>query len=176
MLYLVKRGRVRLYRLTPAGRRIILAELRAPAVFGSLAMLGQGMDDDFAEAVDDSLLCIVRQAELERFLRRRPDVALELLKAMGRRLWEIERRVVEIAAPTAEQRLAAILPRLADANGVINGVTQEHLAEMSATVRQTVARILGRWRRQGLVAVHRRSVRILRPEVLAALATMPAQR
>lgn len=172
VLYLVKRGRVRLYRLTPTGRKIILTDLKAPAAFGSMALLGQGMDRDFAEATDDSLVCTVSRGELERLLRRRPDVALRLLEMMGRRLWEIERRVVDMAAPTAEQRLAAILQRLADPKtGGISGLTQEELAEMSGAVRQTVARILGRWRQRGVVAVRRRSVRILRPEALAALAT-----
>ncbi len=45
------------------------------------------------------------------------------------------------------------------------------LAETSGTVRQTVARILGRWRERGPVAIRRMSVHILRPNVLAALAT-----
>jgi CRP-like cAMP-binding protein len=172
LLYFVKRGRVRLYRLTATGRKIILTDLKAPAAFGSMALLGQGMDRDFAEAVDESLVCIVRREELERFLRSRPEVALRLLDMMGRHLWEIERRVEEMAAFTTEQRLASVLQRLADpTTGTIEGLTQQELAETSGTVRQTVAMILGRWRERGLVAIRRRSVRILRPDALAALAT-----
>ncbi len=170
VLYVVKRGRVRVYRLTPAGRKITLTELRSPAVFGSMALLGQGMDSDFAEAVQDSLICTVSRHTLERLLHRRPDVALRLLTAIGGRLWETERRVEEMAALTAEPRLAVLLLRLADSAGNLAGLTQEDLAEMSGVVRQTAARILGRWRRDGLVAVRRRSVRILRREDLAALA------
>ena len=60
VLYFLKRGRVRLYRLTPGGRKVILTELRSPTAFGSIALLGQGMDSDFAEAVDESLICTVR--------------------------------------------------------------------------------------------------------------------
>jgi CRP-like cAMP-binding protein len=172
LLYFVKRGRVRLYRLTATGRKIILTDLKAPAAFGSMALLGQGMDRDFAEAMDESLVCIVRREELESFLRRRPEVALRLLDMMGRHLWEIERRVEEMAAFTTEQRLASVLQRLADpTTGTIEGLTQQELAETSGTVRQTVAMILGRWRERGLVAIRRRSVRILRPDALAALAT-----
>lgn len=172
LLYFIKRGRVRLYRLTATGRKIVLTDLKAPAAFGSMALLGQGMDRDFAEAVDESLVCTVRRDELERFLRHRPEVALRMLDVMGRQLWEIERRVEEMAAFTTEQRLATILQRLADpTTGSIEGLTQQELAETSGTVRQTVARILGRWRERGLVAIRRRSVRILRPDALAALAT-----
>lgn len=170
VLYLVKRGRVRVFRLTPSGRKIILTELRSPAMFGSMAMLGQGMDRDFAEAVEESLICTVSRHALERLLHHRPDVALRLLTAMGRRLWDIEQRVEEMAASTAQQRLATLLLRLADSTDVLSGFTQEELAEMSGNVRQTIARILGRWRREGLITVRRRSVQIVRRDDLAALA------
>lgn len=170
VLYFLKRGRVRLYRLSSSGKKVILTELRSPTAFGSMALLGQGMDSDFAEAVEESLICVVSQHVLERLLRRRPDVALRLLDLMGRRLWELERRVEEMATLTTGQRLATILVRLSDAKtGLVAGLTQEELAEMSGTIRQTVARILGKWQRQGLIHVRRRSVHILRREELAAL-------
>jgi CRP-like cAMP-binding protein len=151
---------------------VILAELRAPTAFGPMALLGQGMDGDFAEAVEESLVCAVDRQVLERLLRRRPDVALRLLDLMGRRLWELERRVEEMATLTASQRLAAMLVRLADEQtGIVEGLTQEELADMSGTTRQTVARILGTWRCQGLIRIKRRSLQILHRDRLAALAT-----
>lgn len=171
VLYFLKRGRVRLYRLTSGGKKVILTDLRSPTAFGSMALLGQEMDSDFAEAVEESLICTVSQQVLERLLRRRPDVALRLLDLMGRRLWELERRVEEMATLTTSQRLATILVRLSDARtGVVGGFTQEELAEMSGTIRQTVARIMGAWQRQGLIQVKRRSVCVLHREKLAALA------
>ncbi len=170
VLYFLKRGRVRLYRLTSRGRKVILTELKPPTVFGQMAVLGQGMEGEFAEAVEESLICTVSRHALERLLRRRPDVGLRLLDLMGRRLEELERSIEEMATQTTGQRLATILLRLADARaGVVEGFTQEELAEMSGTIRQTIARILGAWQRKGLVEVNRRSVRILRREKLAAL-------
>lgn len=171
VLYFLKQGRVRLYRATAAGRKVILTELHSPTAFGSMALLGQGMDSDFAEAVEDSLVCTLDRPALERLLRRQADVALRLLELLGRRLWELERRLEEMATLTAEQRLAALLLRLGDAGrDLIAGFSQEELADMSGTVRQTVARILNGWERRGLVNVARRRVRLLRREVLAELA------
>lgn len=171
IIYFLKQGRVRLYRGTSSGKRVILMDLRPPAVFGSMALIGQEMDAEFAETAEDSLICVVGRPALERLLHRRPDVALRLLDLLGRRLYEVERRVEEMAALTAEQRLATLLLRLADARmGRVTGFTQDELAEMSGAVRQTVARTLSRWRRAGVVAVRHRSVCILRHDALAALA------
>jgi len=173
VLYFLKRGHVRQYRLTSGGKKVILSELRSPTVFGSMALFGEGMDGDFAEAVEESLICAVSRPVLERLLRRRPEVALRLLDLMGRRLWELERRVEEMATLTTRQRVAAVLVRLADAKtGLVGGLTQEELAEMSGTIRQTVARILGEWQRQGLIQLERRSVCILHRRKLAALSAL----
>jgi len=174
VLYFLKRGRVRLYRMTSSGKKVILMDLTPPALFGSMALVGQEMSGEFAEAAEESLICSVGRHALERLLHRRPDVALRLLDLLGRRLYEVERRVEEMAALTARQRLAALLLRFANAGmDAVSGFTQDELAEMSGTVRQTVARTLGRWRRDGVVAVRRRSIRILRHDLLAALAASP---
>lgn len=75
-----------------------------------------------------------------------------------------------MAALTAEQRLAVLLLRLADSAGNLRGLGQEDFAEISGVVRQTATRILGRWGPDGLVAVRRRMVRILRRDDLTARA------
>ncbi|TAM89337.1 Crp/Fnr family transcriptional regulator [bacterium] len=171
-LYVLKKGSVRLYRLTRSGQKIPLMDLTAPTVFGSMGAFGQRIDGEFAETVEKSVLCTVSKRALERLIQRRPDVALRLLDLLGRRLSTLEGRLEEMAAFTAEQRLAAVMLRLADgANGIVSGLTQDELAEVSGTVRQTVARILGCWRDSGIVSVKRRSVRVLSRSALAELAS-----
>lgn len=171
ILYVLKRGRVHLYRLTSSGKKIILMDLKPPTVFGSMGIFGQRLEGEFAETAEKSLICRVSRPALERVLRRQPDVALRLLDLLGRRLGEVERRVEEMAALTAEQRLAAFLLRLTETSGgILAGFTQDELAEVSGTVRQTVARILGKWRRKGIVTVRRRSVHILRRDILIGMA------
>ncbi len=171
VLYVLKRGRVRLYRLTSSGKKVILMDLKSPTVFGSMGIFGQRLEGEFAETAEKSLICRVSRPALERVLRRQPEVALRLLDLLGRRLGEVERRVEEMAALTAEQRLAAFLLRLTETSGgILTGFTQDELAEVSGTVRQTVARILGQWRRKGIVSVRRRSVHILRRHILTGFA------
>jgi CRP-like cAMP-binding protein len=171
VLYVLKRGRVSIYRVTPSGRKVVVMVLAAPATFGSMNALGVQMNGEFAETIEDSLLCTVGRPALERLIRRRPDVALRLLDQYGRRLLALEERLEEMAALTAQERLAAILLRLAGDDGTIRGLTQDDLADVSGTVRQTVARILGAWRERGIIAVGRRTIHLLRKNALSALAS-----
>ncbi|MBI3949383.1 MAG: cyclic nucleotide-binding domain-containing protein [Acidobacteria bacterium] len=53
VLFLLKKGRVQLYRLSPDGRKLTVKILEPMAFFGEMAILGQGMYETFAEAMED---------------------------------------------------------------------------------------------------------------------------
>src|SRR5262249_59885494 len=65
-LFLLKRGRVRLSRLSPSGKKLELAVLEPGTFFGELSMLGVSMRNASAEGVGDSLLCVISEADVER--------------------------------------------------------------------------------------------------------------
>ncbi len=56
VLFVVKAGTVRLYRLSPEGRRLTLAVLGPGALFGEMDLMGQRMGEGFAEAVEPCVL------------------------------------------------------------------------------------------------------------------------
>ena len=87
-LFILKKGKVRIYRLSPEGRKLVTAELRAPSFFGEMEILGQGMYDSFAEASTDSLLCTMTRADVERLILPRPRVVRQLLRGIGKRMAE----------------------------------------------------------------------------------------
>ena len=53
VLFLLKRGRVQLYRLSPEGKKLIVVTLGPGTFFGEMALVGQGMHKTFAEATLD---------------------------------------------------------------------------------------------------------------------------
>jgi len=70
-LHIVKRGRVRLYRLTPDGKQLILDKGR---IVGRMSWLGQELGDVYAEAVEEALICSFTPEELRRLIDRFPAV------------------------------------------------------------------------------------------------------
>src|SRR5262245_40445580 len=50
VVFLLKHGRVALFRLTVEGRKLTVATLEAPTFFGEMGLLGQGMYGCYAEA------------------------------------------------------------------------------------------------------------------------------
>ena len=168
VVFILKRGRVDLYRLAPDGRKLVVASLGAHTIFGEMGLIGQGMYGCFAEAAEDSLLCVLSRADLQALIRRNPDVGLRLLAEVGSRLQQREAELEALAFRGLPSRLAALLLREADAAGTVVGYTQQELAERLGTYRETVSLTLGRFRSEGLVAVEPRRIRLLNPAGLKA--------
>jgi CRP/FNR family cyclic AMP-dependent transcriptional regulator len=158
VLFLLKKGRVQLYRLSPEGKKIVVATLGAGAIFGEMSLVGQGMYNTFAEAADECLLCVMSRADVERLMRDRPQVALRIVEALGKRLVQSEQQLEEMAFKSISARLASLLLRLSDEadSDEVSGYTHQELAEMLGTYRETTTQTLNDLRSQGLIQIERK--------------------
>lgn len=161
VVFILKRGKVDLYRLAPDGRKLVVATLGPHTVFGEMGLIGQGLYGCFAEAVDDCLLCVLSRSDLQNLIRRNPDVALRFLDEMGQRLQQREAALEDLAFRDLPTRLASFLVHEANADGVVAGFSHEEIAEHLGTYRETVSQILGRFRKEHLVSVEPRRITIL---------------
>ena len=164
VMFLLKKGRVQLYRISPSGKKLVVATLGPGAMFGEMSMVGQGMHNTFAESVDECLLCVMSRADVERLMREKPKVAFRFVEALGDRVSQLESRLEEIAFKSIPARLASLLLRLADEQGgndVVNGFTHQDLGEMLGTYRETITQTLNDFKADGLVAISRKRIQIL---------------
>lgn len=171
VLFLLKSGRVQLYRLSPDGKKLILDTLGPGAIFGEMALVGQRMYNTFAEAVEDCLICVMSRADVERLVIDQPKVGLRILEIVGRRLREAETRLEDMAFKAVPARMASLLVRLANERGkVIEGITHQELAETIGTYRETATQTLNDFKARGLIDIGRKRIIILDLEGLQALA------
>ena len=67
-LFILKKGRVRIFRISPDGRALTTALVTPGTVFGEMVLLGQQMHDNFAEALGDVVVCVMNRVDVNRFL------------------------------------------------------------------------------------------------------------
>ena len=159
-LFLLKRGRVRLSRLSTSGKKLEVAVLEPGTFFGEMPMLGVKMRSASAEAIDDSLLCVMSEADVEQLVLAKPQVGLRMIEILGRRLCAAEAKLEEFAYRSAANRVAAALLRLAT-DGVIDNMSHQDLADTVGVHRETVTKILDEFEGAGLVALGRRRMQVL---------------
>lgn len=172
VLFMVKAGRVQLYRISPEGKKLVIATLGPGTLFGEMALLGQQMHNAFAEALDDCLILVMSRADLERLILNKPEVGLRILETTGKRLRDAEKRLEDMAFKGIPARLASLLLRLSEERGSteITGLTHQDLAETIGTYRETATQVLNDMKSQGLIEIGRKRILILDIERLRALA------
>jgi len=172
VLFVLKQGRVNLFRINPDGKKLVLASVDAGTVFGEMSLVGQGMHDTFAEASEECTLCVMSRSDVEHLLVNKPQVALRFLELLANRLSEVETRLETVAFKSVPARLAAeILHRAEGAlDGRVDGVSHQDLADAVGSYRETVTRILNEFRRDGLIDLERLSIAIKDAPGLKALA------
>src|SRR5260370_12492827 len=68
VLFLLKRGRVQLYRLTPSGKRLEVAVIEPWAFLGEQTLVGETMRHTFAGAAESSLICVLGVSDIQRLM------------------------------------------------------------------------------------------------------------
>ncbi|HEY52103.1 MAG TPA: Crp/Fnr family transcriptional regulator [Caldilineae bacterium] len=170
VLFILKKGIVQLYRISPEGKKLVIATLDRGALFGEMALLGQQMHNTFAEATTDCTICVMSRNDLERLILQRPQVALSILEITGRRLRDAESRLEDLAFKGIPARLSSLLLRLARDEDRIVGYTHQDLAEMVGTYRETATQVLNDLKSKGLIEIGRKRIEILDREGLLAIA------
>jgi CRP-like cAMP-binding protein len=166
-LFLVASGRVQLYRVTPDGRRFVVATLGPGSMFGEDSLLGGDTPDTYAVALEPCTIWTMPRKDALELSSREAMFGFGLIQAMGQRLMEAENRLEQMAYSTISARLAALLLELGNSNqdNVVHATHQE-LADMLGTWRETISKTLQDFRRRGLVASGRRQLTLLDKEGL----------
>ena len=159
-LFLLREGAVQIYRMSPEGRKLVIAHLLPFSFFGEMSCIGQGMYDTFAEVTEDSTIVTMNCAVLNTLLVSRPQVARRILEAFGRRVLEAERQLEDTVFKGMTARVAALLLREADGDEV-EGLSHQDIAERLGVYRETATNALNELKAASLIQIGRKHVRIL---------------
>ncbi len=170
VLFVLKRGSVQLYRISPDGKRLVIGTLGEGTVFGEMGMIGQAMCDSFAEAIEDCTLCVMSRSDVETLIASKPAFAVALLSQLGRRLVEVEAALERFAFGSVPSRLAALLLTLRDKDGEVRGMSHQDLADRIGTHRETATRCLNDFRSEGIIEAGRERIAIVDEPKLRAIA------
>ena len=172
VLFILKKGRVQLYRISPEGKKLVVATVGPGTIFGEMAIVGQKMHNTFAEAANDCLLCVMSRHDVERLILSKPTVALRIMDLMADRLNEVEARLEDMAFKSIPARLASLLLRLHEEQGEsIYGYTHQDLAEAVGTYRETTTQTLNEFKANQLIEIGRKRIDVLDSAGLEHIAT-----
>ena len=169
--YLLRSGAVVLTREHQDGRMVALAELRAGALFGELAMFRGETRSATAEAVEPATAVALLAGDMQRLIRRHPDLALKLLGGLAERVSRTNERLLQqsfqtVAGRVAGALLAQTISRQAEGApeaDVLIRATQAEIANLAGTSRESASRFLATLERAEVVTLGRGKVTVHDP-------------
>jgi len=166
-LFIVQSGAVRIFKMAPSGREQVLSIERAGNSIAELPVFDGGSYPASTVAVEESDLLFVKKEDFRALCLEHPEVALKVLKVVGRRLRALVGIIEELSFTTVRQRLIAYLLRIATpiaetkkAVELSLPVSHQELAAELGTVRELVSRNLSRLQAEGLIKIQARNVQI----------------
>ena len=165
-LFLVASGKVRIFKLSPAGREQVLAVEGPGSSFAEVPVFDGGNYPAAASALEDTEVLFISRKDFQGFCREHPDVALKVIAVVGSRLRRLVGIIEDLSFTTVRHRLIALISRLAESGGIRSkeGVhlelTMSHqdLAAELGTVRELISRNLSRLQAEGFLEVSGRKI------------------
>jgi CRP/FNR family transcriptional regulator len=159
--HILKEGAVKCVKTSPAGKQVTLKVLMPGDLFCcDAAVLDNGAHPGCAQPMGDVRVLSLSKSSYYKLLRRNPDAALQVIQYLGSRLNEAQETAKVLALNPADQRLAALLVKLAERAGLREGnqvrltvrLTRQDLADMVGITVETDTRIMSRFKRDKLVS------------------------
>ena len=134
-----------------------------------MALVDQGPHDAIAEALDDTILYIIRRRDFELLLKKKPQLTMQITKLIGRRRRELENQLESLVFRNVSSRLAILLLSLAEKHGISDSqgiilnikLAQQELANLIGTARETTSATLNEFKRLGIIDIQCRRIKVL---------------
>ncbi len=171
MLYIVMKGKVRIFGTGPAGKEISIRIFSSHDVIGEFAAIDGRTRSTTAQAVEDCILLGMEQTRFVQCLREMPDLSMEMIRLLVGKLRWTTAFVETIGQYNTVGRLIQTLFHYIEKFGkeieagkryeVDLSMSQADLASMVGAGRERINRILRDWSRRGLIEYKRGKITIL---------------
>lgn len=174
----VAEGRVKVFKMTPAGKDVILEVFGPGDPLGAVAVYeGHAYPASAAAIQPCTCLEIPRQAFFG-LLEQHPSLVRGLLAGLTMRLVELTNRVAELTGGRVEPRVARLFLKMAHDQGrperggvfIPVALSRQELADLTGTTIETCIRIMSRWGKDGLVRTEKDGFVVLQSDDLEAIA------
>lgn len=170
-------GRVKVFKMTPAGKDVILEIFGAGDPLGAVAAYDGLPFPASAVAIEDSQVLLVPRQAFFALLEQHPTLVRGLLSGLTHRLAELAFRLAELSGGRVEPRFARLFLKLAQEQGrperggtfIPVALSRQDLADMTGTTIETSIRIMSRWGKQRIVATEKEGFLVVNRSELETL-------
>lgn len=172
--FYVKSGIVKISKLSSDGREHILHILNEGHIFAEVTLFNKTVYPATAEVLEEAEVGIIKNEDLEKVIMQNPELSLQLIKYLNRRLVEAHMKIRNLALYDTYGRSAQALIKLAEDYGKSSSkgieldlnISRQELANIVGTTRETVIRALTAFKKEGSIDIDKNTITIINMEKL----------
>jgi CRP-like cAMP-binding protein len=164
-IYLITRGVVKSYKFDEQGKQLTMALYKEDDIFGFSSFIQNIPYQETATAIKDVELARIFKNDVKHMLISNHKVALELIEVLTNDLVSIKDQLLEMAYSSVNKKTAATLLKFAEK---LNRkpkdpikISRSDLANVAGIATETLIRTMSDFKKQGLIALEGRNIKIL---------------
>jgi len=173
-LYFVASGAVKVFKTSVGGKEQILSIVRPGESFNDVPIFDGGPNPASARTMGPVLLYGIKKHDMEAILRDHPQMALNVIKVLARRVRHLISLVEDLSFRHVINRVAKILfEHVGGEMGRGPRLTQQEMAAIAGTAREVVGRSLKALEEEGAIKLDRHRIIITDKKALQKIMEVP---
>lgn len=174
-IYCLNKGKVKVFKLSSQGKEQIIKICQAGDLLGYRATLSNEFYSASATVLEDAAICFIPKEDFMGVLSNNPAFYGKVVKKLCHELGIAREQVTDLAQKSVRERLAGNLLMLNKSyhddgheDDMIDvALSREDLANIVGTATETVIRLLSDFKKDGLISLEGKKIKILKPRELA---------
>lgn len=176
--YTIASGRVKIFKMLPSGKDIILEVFGQGDPLGAVAAYDGRPFPASAVALEPTACVVIPRPVFFRLLEEHASIVRGLMLGLTVRLVDLTNRLAEMSGTRVEPRFARLFLKLAGEMGrpghggtfIPLALSRQELADMTGTTIETAIRIMSRWGKEAILRTEKEGFVICDPRTLEATA------
>ena len=173
-LYVINQGKVKIFRISEAGKEQIIRILYPGDFMGELSLFAHSPVNSSAEALEPTMVCVIDGDKLSQIMKEVPSIAIKIIEELSKRLLNAENLIESLGLHDVEQRVADTLLKMAeDQDEITLTITKKDLAAHMGMSQETLSSKLTQFQDMGWIKqVGRKTIQILDRKSLLDIANL----
>lgn len=160
-VYIIISGKVKIFRNSSSGKEQLIGVKQQGDIFPHIGFFREGNYPAHAQAIEDTSLLSISIADFESVIKENPYLSIKLFRVLGDQIVDLQQRLEEMTLRGTNERIFLLFRRLSKSShssvqpdGWIKlntRFTNEDLANMIGTTRESVNRMISYLRKEGVI-------------------------
>ncbi len=161
-IYLILKGRIKISKLNEDGKEFLTGIFNKDEYFGLHDALLSSLHTESAEAMEDSIICLLNKEQIDDLLSKYPSLSMQFIHLLASSLQQKETQLIQLAYHSVRKRMAETIIRIAEINKKNSfKISRDDLAAMAGMATETVSRTLSSFKEENLIEKKGNEIQIL---------------